>query len=122
MAHSPRHYSALGKLVADPKKYRREELFERYLTTLMEGLQFLATVRKSTNVLQQMAGYFKQLLSTDEKQELQNAIDNYQQGLAPLIVPMTLLQHYVRKYNEGYLKQQIYLNPHPLELMLRNHV
>ena len=122
MAHSPRHYSALGKLVADPRKYRREELFERYLTTLMEGLQFLATVKKNTNVLQHMAGYFKQLLSTDEKQELQNVIENYHQGLVPLIVPMTLLQHYVRKYSERYLKQQIYLNPHPLELMLRNHV
>jgi uncharacterized protein YbgA (DUF1722 family)/uncharacterized protein YbbK (DUF523 family) len=122
MAHSPRHYSALGKIVADPKKYRREELFERYFTTLMDGLQFLATVRKNTNVLQHMAGYFKKLLSTDEKQELQNVIENYYQGLVPLIVPMTLLQHYVRKYNEGYLKQQIYLNPHPLELMLRNHV
>jgi uncharacterized protein YbgA (DUF1722 family)/uncharacterized protein YbbK (DUF523 family) len=122
MAHSPRHYSVLGKLVADPRKYRREELFERYLAALMEGLQFLATVRKNTNVLQHMAGYFEKLLSTDEKQELQNVIENYHQGLVPLIVPMTLLQHYVRTYNEGYLKQQIYLNPHPLELMLRNHV
>jgi uncharacterized protein YbgA (DUF1722 family)/uncharacterized protein YbbK (DUF523 family) len=122
MAHSPRHYSALGRIVADPKKYGREELFERYFTTLMDGLQFLATVRKNTNVLQHMAGYFEKLLSTDEKQELQNVIESYRQGLVPLIVPMTLLQHYVRKYNEGYLKQQIYLNPHPLELMLRNHV
>jgi len=122
MAHSPKHYSALGKLVANPKKYRREELFERYLTTLMEGLQFLATVKKNTNVLQHIAGYFKQLLSTDEKQELQNVIENYHQGLVPLIVPITLLQHYVRNFNTEYLKQQIYLNPHPLELMLRNHV
>jgi len=75
----------------------------------MEGLQFIATVKKSTNVLQHIAGYFKQLLSTDEKQELQNVIENYHQGLVPLIVPMTLLQHYVRKYDERYLK-------------LRNHV
>jgi uncharacterized protein YbgA (DUF1722 family)/uncharacterized protein YbbK (DUF523 family) len=122
MAHSPRHYAALGKLVADAKKYRRDELFERYVTTLMEGLQFLATVKKNTNVLQHMAGYFKQLLSTDEKLELQDVITNYHRELVPLIVPMTLLQHYVRKYNEQYLKQQAYLNPHPLELMLRNHV
>jgi uncharacterized protein YbgA (DUF1722 family)/uncharacterized protein YbbK (DUF523 family) len=122
MAHSPKHYSALGKLVADPKKYRREELFERYFATLMEGLQFLATIKKNTNVLQHMAGYFKQRLSSDEKQELQNVIENYHQGLVPLIVPITLLQHYIRTYNEKYLKQQVYLNPHPLELMLRNHV
>ena len=122
MAHSPKYCSALGKLVADPKKYRREELFKRYFTTLMEGLQFLATVKKNTNVLQHMAGYFKQLLSTDEKQELQNVITNYHRELLPLIIPITLLQHYVRNFNTEYLKQQIYLNPHPLELMLRNHV
>jgi uncharacterized protein YbgA (DUF1722 family)/uncharacterized protein YbbK (DUF523 family) len=121
MAHSPKHYSALGKLVADPKKYRREELFERYFATLIEGLQFLATVKKNTNVLQHMVGYFKQQLSADEKQELLDMIENYHQGLMPLIVPITLLQHYVRKYNAGYLKQQVYLNPHPVELMLRNH-
>jgi uncharacterized protein YbgA (DUF1722 family)/uncharacterized protein YbbK (DUF523 family) len=122
MAHSPKHYSALGKLVADPKKYRKEELFGQYVALLMEGLQLLATVKKNSNVLQHMAGYFKQQLLFDEKQELQDVITNYRRELVPLIVPITLLQHYIRKYNEKYLKQQAYLNPHPLELMLRNHV
>lgn len=122
MSHSTKHYSALGKLVADPKRYKRDELFQKYFGTLMEGLQLLATVRKNTNVLQHMAGYFKKQLSVDEKQELQEVITNYHKELVPLIVPITLLQHYVRKYNAGYLKQQAYLNAHPLELMLRNHV
>jgi uncharacterized protein YbgA (DUF1722 family)/uncharacterized protein YbbK (DUF523 family) len=121
MAHCPKHYSALGDLVADPKKYKRDELFEQYCATLMEGLQFLATVGKNTNVLQHMAVYFKQWLSSDEKKELQDVITNYHRELVPLIVPITLVQHYVRKYDEEYLKQQVYLNPHPLELMLRNH-
>ncbi|NTU41817.1 MAG: YbgA family protein, partial [Nitrospirales bacterium] len=43
-------------------------------------------------------------------------------GLVPLIVPVTMLRHYVRKYDEPYLHSQHYLNPHPAELMLRNHV
>jgi hypothetical protein len=43
-------------------------------------------------------------------------------GLIPLIVPVTLFNHFVRKYQEPYLRRQFYLNPHPLELMLRNHV
>jgi uncharacterized protein YbgA (DUF1722 family)/uncharacterized protein YbbK (DUF523 family) len=121
MAHSPKHYSALGKLVADPKNHRRDELFERYFITLMEGLRVGATVKKNTNVLQHMAGYFKKRLSAGELQELQDMITNYQRKLVPLIVPIALLQHYARENHVEYLKQQVYLNSHPQELMLRNH-
>jgi len=121
MSHSLKHYAELGKLVAGAKKVRKDKLHAHYLGTLLEGLGFLPTVKKNTNVLQHMAGYFKDRLSADEKKELQDVIGNYHQALVPLIVPITLLQHYVRKYDTDYLKQQVYLNPHPLELMLRNH-
>jgi uncharacterized protein YbgA (DUF1722 family) len=67
-------------------------------------------------------GYFKDDLSADEKQELREIIDLYHQNLVPLIVPVTLINHYVRKYGQAYLKEQWYLNPHPIELQLRNHV
>jgi uncharacterized protein YbgA (DUF1722 family)/uncharacterized protein YbbK (DUF523 family) len=122
MAHSQKHYSTLGKMVADAKKMRKDKLHVNYISLLMEGLLFLASPKKNVNVLQHMAGYFKDKLSTDEKKELLEVIVNYHDGLVPLIVPMTLLRHYVRKYKEDYLARQVYLNPHPLELMLRNHV
>lgn len=122
LAHSPKHYTMLGKLVAEAKRFRREALHGKYITTLMEGLRFIATTKKNTNVLQHMAGYLKKQLSLDEKLELQEVIENYHRGLVPLIVPLTLLQHHVRKYNVEYLKKQYYLNPHPVELMLRNHI
>lgn len=122
MAHSQKHYSALGKMVAGSKIIRRSELHANYLGTLMDGMQLLATAKKNANVLQHMAGYFKEKLSADEKKELLEVITNYHDGLVPLIVPVTLLRHYVRKYGEDYLARQAYLNPHPLELMLRNHV
>jgi uncharacterized protein YbgA (DUF1722 family) len=67
-------------------------------------------------------GYFKKDLNADEKRELLEVINDYKRGLIPLIVPVTLLGHYVRKYSQPYLKEQTYLNPHPAELMLRNHV
>ncbi|MDZ7331375.1 MAG: DUF523 and DUF1722 domain-containing protein [candidate division KSB1 bacterium] len=122
MAHSPKHLSELGKLVAQAKEIEPKELQNQYLTTLMTGLKLHATVKKNVNVLQHCMGYFKKQLSADEKQELLEVIGNYHKGLIPLIVPITLLNHYVRKYNEPYLKRQYYLNPHPIELMLRNHV
>lgn len=121
LAHSPKHYTILGKLVADAKQYRPDALHAKYISTLMEGLRLLATVKKNTNVLQHLAGYFKDRLSPDEKPELREIIGNYHNGLVPLIVPLTLICHYVMKYDVEYLKKQYYLNPHPVELMLRNH-
>ena len=121
LSHSPKHYAALGKLVARAKRYRPEVLYQEYIRTLMEGLRLLATVKKNTNVLLHMAGYFKRQLSSVDRKELLEIIGQYQKGYVPLIVPMTLINHYVKKVDEPYLKNQFYLNPHPVEVMLRNH-
>ena len=122
LSHSPKHYQAMGKLVARAKDLTLKELYRQYQTLLTESLELKTTPKKNANVLQHMMGYFKEQLSADEKQELLEVIDHYRQEYIPLIVPITLIQHYVRKYNQPYLKQQVYLNPHPLELQLRNHV
>jgi uncharacterized protein YbgA (DUF1722 family)/uncharacterized protein YbbK (DUF523 family) len=121
LSHSPKHYSFLGKLVASAKNYKGD-LYGEYVMTLMEGLRLVATAKKHTNVLHHIMGYFKKSLSSDEKQELLEVIDNFHKQLVPLIVPVTLLIHYIRKYGEPYLARQHYLHPHPMELMLRNHV
>jgi uncharacterized protein YbgA (DUF1722 family)/uncharacterized protein YbbK (DUF523 family) len=122
MAHSPKHYTLLGRLVAKGGTRKEETLLFPYSSLLMEGLKLIATVKKNTNVLSHIAGYFRKRLGPGEKAELVQLIENYHKGLVPLIVPITLIQHYVRKFDEPYLKKQYYLNPHPLELMLRNHV
>jgi uncharacterized protein YbgA (DUF1722 family)/uncharacterized protein YbbK (DUF523 family) len=122
LAHSPTHYSMLGRLVAGQKASSLEELLMSYLSLLMEALRLQATSRKNTNVLFHCMGYFKKHLTGDEKEELIEIIGAYHKGFVPLIVPVTLINHYVRKYREPYLKRQFYLNPHPIELMLRNHV
>ena len=57
----------------------------------------------------------------EQKQELLATIGGYHDGTTPLIVPMTLLNHYVREKEDSYLQKQVYLNPDPRELMLRNH-
>lgn len=122
MSHSPKHYSTLGKLVANAKSFKEDDLYGEYIKSLMEGIRFIATVKKQTNVLHHIMGYFKKQLSADEKKELLEIVDNYHRQLVPLIVPITLLTHYVRKYGDTYLERQHYLRPHPMELMLRNHV
>jgi uncharacterized protein YbgA (DUF1722 family)/uncharacterized protein YbbK (DUF523 family) len=121
LSHSPKHYQAMGKLVAQGKTLPAKALLTSYEGLLLEGLRFKTTIRKNTNVLQHLQGYFKKQLSSDEKQELLDIIDAYHNGHVPLIVPITLINHYVRKYQQVYLKDQYYLHPHPVELQLRNH-
>lgn len=122
MAHSPTHLRELGRLVASARELGPVKLRRRYEELLAAALRLTATPAKHTNVLQHAMGYFKHCLTPDEKRELLEVITAYHSGLTPLIVPVTLLSHYVRKYDEPYLKGQSYLHPHPLELRLRNHV
>jgi uncharacterized protein YbgA (DUF1722 family) len=122
MSHSVKHYREMGRLVAHTKELDLQSLYKQYEALFMQALSLKATVKKNVNVLQHMAGYFKKQLSRDEKQELQEIIGQYHRHLIPLIVPMTLFNHYVRKYDQEYLKDQLYLNPHPIELKLRNRV
>jgi len=122
MAHSPDIYRALGSLVARGGDLEPQLLAARYEELFMKGLALHATVKKHTNVLQHIMGYFKKLLSPAEKEELLAVIMQYHERLVPLIVPLTLIRHYVDKYEQQYLRQQVYLAPHPAELMLRNYV
>jgi uncharacterized protein YbgA (DUF1722 family) len=122
LSHSPKHYQMMGKLVAGAKGTPLNEVYETYEGLLMEASRLKTTVKKNANVLQHMMGYFKKEISSDEKQELLGVIDQYRQQYVPLIVPITLMNHFVRKYDKPYLEEQYYLHPHPLELQLRNHV
>jgi uncharacterized protein YbgA (DUF1722 family)/uncharacterized protein YbbK (DUF523 family) len=122
LSHSPQHLRMMGKLVAQIKAMPLEVFLEKFQRLLMEALHLKTTARKNANVLMHALGYFKKHLSGDEKQELLEIIELFRRSHVPLIVPVTLINHYVRKYDQPYLKEQYYLNPHPLELHLRNHV
>ncbi|MDF7799214.1 DUF523 and DUF1722 domain-containing protein [Pontiellaceae bacterium B1224] len=122
MSHSIPHYRGLGRIVAAMKGKKLPAIQTEYLNEMMDALRLRATVKKHVNVLQHLAGYFKKQLDADEKQELVETISIYKQGNFPLIVPVTLINHYIRKYKEPYLGQQFYLQPHPMELCLRNQV
>jgi uncharacterized protein YbgA (DUF1722 family)/uncharacterized protein YbbK (DUF523 family) len=122
LSHNPKHHQTMGKLVARAKEFPLKDLYGQYRTVLMEALKLKATPKKNANVLMHMMGYFRDQLSSDEKRELLDVIELYRTEFLPLIVPVTLIKHYVRKYDQPYLRDQVYLNPHPIELQLRNHV
>jgi uncharacterized protein YbgA (DUF1722 family)/uncharacterized protein YbbK (DUF523 family) len=122
MAHSPDAYRALGRLVADQKRISRADLRRRYEEGFMTALGQLASRGRNANVLQHAAGHLKKRLDSASRTELSELIHDYRQGLVPLVVPVTLVGHHVRRLDIDYLKGQLFLEPHPKELMLRNHV
>jgi uncharacterized protein YbgA (DUF1722 family)/uncharacterized protein YbbK (DUF523 family) len=122
LSHSRKHYSEMGRLVAAGKSLTPARLYETYGRLLVQSLKVKATAKKNTDVLMHAMGYFKKELSHEEKQELLEHLEMYREGQLPLVVPLTLIRHYIMKYDKQYLKEQVYFHPHPLEVMLRNHV
>jgi len=122
LAHSERHYRRLGRLVAGVKKTSLRETYEEYGRIFMEGLAVSASAKKHANVLDHLMGFFSDRLSAAERREWVELIRDFRAQLVPLVVPITLIHHYVKKYAVDYLAAQVYLAPSPKELMLRNHV
>ena len=122
LAHDEAQYRELGGLVANAKSLPRDQLRTRYEATFMGALKRLATVRTNVNVLQHMLGFFSEQLDSASRQELVACIEDYHRGFVPLVAPIILIRHYVRLLDVEYLRDQVYLNPHPKELALRNHV
>lgn len=121
LAHSPEAYARLGRLTAAVKRAPPEDFLARYAEELMGALAAPATTKRHVNVLQHIAGFFKDRLDPAEKRELGGLIADFAAGLVPLVVPITLINHFVARHEVAYIADQIYLHPHPKELMLRNH-
>ena len=122
MAHSPEHYRQLGRIVAGLGTRPLREDVAEYGELFMRGLERIATTRKHTNVLQHVQGYFKRSIDAEDKKELADTIFEYHAGQVPLVVPLTLIRHHLRRHPHPWLERQTYLHPYPAELMLRNHV
>jgi uncharacterized protein YbgA (DUF1722 family)/uncharacterized protein YbbK (DUF523 family) len=118
MAHNANLYYKLGPLLSGSKE-AIEVVAKQYIEGFMAILKTLPNRKSHTNTLAHLQGYFKRSLSSVERVDLANNIDKYRQGLLPLMVPITLITHYLTLYPDPYLKQQVYLHPHPDELKLR---
>ena len=106
------------KSIADNKD-PLEAMAEQYIAGLMAALTIKATRKKHANTLQHIQGYFSKQLNGNERQELSQQINDYRTGLVPLVVPLTLIKHYLMHYPTAYIAQQVYLDPYPQQLRLR---
>ena len=122
LSHSRQGYAELGRLVAGAIKHPRRDLSTTYQRLFMTTLARMATPGRHSDVMMHVAGHLKRLIQPGDRDELLATIHDHRRGVVPLVVPITLLRHHVRRHDVGYLKDQTYLEPHPRELGLRNHV
>lgn len=122
MSHDQASYRKLGQLVAATTKESLQSSAGNYLLSFMEALKIQATRGNHMNVLQHIQGYLKNSLSPEDKQELVQTFENYHLGQLPLIVPITLLNHFFRKFPDEYIAKSWYMNPYPAELKLQNEI
>ena len=123
MAHNPQAYRSVGKLLGQmTRDDDPQHIGPRYFSQLMAALRRCASRGTHSNVLHHLSGYLRSDLGQADKAELKHVIDQYQGGIVPLVVPMTLLKHHLRHHPDPYLMQQAYLQPHPESLGLRNAI
>ena len=118
--HSPVDYAHLGRLLGNLQGLPRAAWLARYGEGFMRALTVRATPRKHVHVLRHIMGFFEAHLSAEENRELGGLIGDFGRGLVPLVVPITLINLYVARFRVAHVADQIYLSPHPKELMLRN--
>jgi uncharacterized protein YbbK (DUF523 family)/uncharacterized protein YbgA (DUF1722 family) len=121
-AHDEAGYQRLGRLVGSARKGGDAELHARFEEEFFTVLARRATRRKHTNVLQHAMGYLREALDAGERALVLEAIRDYHAGMLPLVVPLSLISFQIRKHRIEYLEGQLYFDPHPKELMLRNRV
>ena len=122
LAHDEPSYRELGRLVADAGRRDISAVASEYIRLLMPALARISTPKQHANVLMHILGFFKGDIDSDDKAELLDLIDAYRHEQVPLIVPMTLIHHHLRRHPNNYISKQYYINPHPRELMLRNRI
>ncbi|MFU8783778.1 YbgA family protein [Aliidiomarina sp.] len=118
LAHNQPVYRALGKALAEQQQID-EQFTTSYIMQLMLGLSEPASRKDHTNVLQHVQGYFKLKLESSERTELAELILRYNDGEEPLAAPLTLINHYLKRFPDEYLQSQSYFRPYPDNLRLR---
>ena len=122
MAHSPAAYRELGRMLAVLGKVELDQLAGLYILRVMQVLKKPASRKRHVNVLQHILGYLRKHLDATSRADLVDVIDSYRRGTVPLVVPITLLQHSFRRRPHSWISRQVYMQPHPGELMLRNTI
>lgn len=118
MAHSQAALRELGRMTANLKR-NLAGTAESYVQRLMQSLSRPAKRGNQVNALEHVAGSFKRALDAHDRKELQNAIEGYRNEDLPIIVPLTLIRHHMRRNPDACLQGQRFVEAGPKGLDIR---
>lgn len=117
-----RLYRTLGNIVANRDNHPFEVLLPTYELGFKRAISYKSSIKRTRNVLEHLSGFFKKELTKSEKEILHTHIDDFSDKIVPLIVPLSTIHLYAKKYNVPYLLEQCFLDPYPKSLALRSHI
>ncbi|MDD2829157.1 MAG: DUF523 and DUF1722 domain-containing protein [Sulfuricurvum sp.] len=121
-AKNEKLYRYLGNLVGNNNNYPFEKMLETYEIGFKMAISTKSSIKRTRNVLEHLAGFFKKVLDKNEKEILHTQINDYSAKILPLIVPVSTILLYAHKYDITYLLDQTFLNPYPKTFALRSHI
>ncbi|MFT6028796.1 MAG: hypothetical protein ACI8O8_000525 [Oleiphilaceae bacterium] len=110
----------LGRMLANTKGKDIQVIAETYIEAFMAALLQPVTRKRHASILMRIQGFLKSKLDASEKQELIVLIEHYKNGIIPLVVPMTMVRFFMKKYEEHDALSR--LDSYPMELGLENAI
>jgi uncharacterized protein YbgA (DUF1722 family) len=117
MGYNQKEMRILGQIVAHNSSTSWEKTIEEYEHHLHLSLMHPPRCASNINVLMHSLGFVTSKLEREEKAFFLEVLENYRRGRIPLSVATHVLDSWMIRFKEQYLKQQTYFHPYPSDLM-----
>jgi uncharacterized protein YbgA (DUF1722 family)/uncharacterized protein YbbK (DUF523 family) len=117
MAYHQTAMREMGRVVANHGKLSIDRMLEEYYRLLQTATAKPARVTSHINVLEHALGYFKEKLSASEKRHFLKMTEQFRNDKLPLSALLAVLNSWIERFDEPYLRQQSYFAPYPRELV-----
>ena len=117
MAHSQDELKVLGNLVASNKKFKLEKIFTDYEKHLKTALESEPTIKKHSNVILHIFGYFSSHFNQQEKEKFFDLLAKFKNENISIGEILSEINPIIYRFNNTYLASQtyflLYSNPQP---------
>jgi len=119
MAYDQERMKKMGRIVGNQAKKPLEDVMEEYSKLFYQLINKIPSYRSHVNVIQHALGYFKNKISSQEKEFFLAELERYENGVVNLNTIIHLIREWIIRFQEDYLANQSYFQPYPEDLDFR---